>query len=82
MAHKPPKHGHYSGHHDHDKSHVGHPSVPAEHASETTLHQRGMIRNEPNAVDASTHARGPTVDQESTRSSVAPTPGSLGPRAA
>lgn len=81
MAHKKPKHGHYSGHHDNHGTSAHHPGH-ADHAAETTLHQKGMRRNEPNAVDASTQTRGPTVDEGATRSSVAPTPGTLGPRSA
>ena len=82
MAHKKPQHGPHSSHHDVDKSHPGHPNIPEHTAPTTTLHQRGMIRNEPNAVDASTRTHGPTVDDEATRSSTAGTPGTLGPRTA
>ena len=80
MDHKAPKHGHHKGHHEVNKSHSGHPGRGA-HASETTLHQ-GLIRNEPNAVDASTRCKGPSVNAEATRNTVARTPGTLGPRAA
>jgi hypothetical protein len=78
--HQHPKHGPHSGHHDVDKSYPGHPMGANRIAAETTLHQKGMIRNEPNAVDESTRCRGPSVDHEATRGSVAPTPGTLGPR--
>lgn len=77
-----PKHGPHSSHHDHDRTSAGHPSGANRIASETTLHQKGMIRNEPNAVDASTRTHGRTVDDEATRGSTAATPGTLGPRAA
>lgn len=82
MAHKKPQHGPHRNHHDHDKTSAGHPSGANYIATETTLHQKGMIRNEPNAVDASTRVHGRTVDDEATRSSTAPTPGTLGPRTA
>lgn len=43
---------------------------------------KGMSRKEPKGVDASMHPHGPTVDADSTRKSVAPTPRTLGPRTA
>jgi hypothetical protein len=51
-------------------------------ASETTLHQKGMQNRSPSATDASTKCKGGSVNAEPTRSSVAKTPGTLGPRVA
>jgi hypothetical protein len=87
--HKRPSHGHgHGGHHDtrHNQSSRGHHRSDSGEgsgiAAETTLHQKGMTRREPNAVDASTQIRGPTVDEGATRGGTAPTPGTLGPRSA
>jgi hypothetical protein len=82
MQHKKPKHGHYRGHHDANgtTSHGHHHRH--ESAAQTSIHQTGMRRREPNAVDASTRVAGPTVNDGATRGGVARTPGTLGPRSA
>ena len=51
-------------------------------ASETTLHQRGMKKREPEAVDASMRCKGSSVNSDTTRKEVAPQPKTLGPRVA
>ena len=44
---------------------------------------KGLTNKSPSATDASTKLpKGPSVNSESTRSSVAPSPGTLGPRSA
>ena len=49
---------------------------------EKTLHQKGMTNRSASASDASTKCKGGSVNDEPTRSSVARTPGTLGPRVA
>lgn len=51
-------------------------------ASETTLHQKGMKTRVPSATDASTKLGKASVNDEATRSSVAPTPKTIGERCA
>jgi hypothetical protein len=51
-------------------------------ASETTLHQKGMKTRMPSATDASTKLGKASVNDEPTRSSVAPTPKTIGERCA
>ena len=48
----------------------------------TFVHPKGMKDRSPSATDASTKARGGSVSDNPTRSSVAPTPRTLGPRVA
>jgi hypothetical protein len=48
----------------------------------TFVHQKGMKNRSPSATDASTKCKGGSVSAEPTRSSVARTPGTLGPRCA
>ena len=50
--------------------------------SETTLHQKGMKKTNPEPSDASTRCKGASVNAESTRSTTAATPATLGPREA
>lgn len=49
-------------------------------AAETKIHQRGMKVREPAAVDASMRLKGGSVNSETTRTSTAATPKTLGPR--
>lgn len=51
-------------------------------SAETKIHQRGMKVREPKAVDASMRVKGGSVNSETTRKATAPTPKTLGPRAA
>ena len=51
-------------------------------AAETTLHQKGMQTRMPSATDASTRCKGGSVNDESTRKEVAPTPKTIGDRCA
>jgi hypothetical protein len=55
---------------------------PSGHAEkhDTSIHQKGMHRKTPSAVEP--HPKGPSVDAESTRSSVGKHAPTLGPRAA
>lgn len=50
-------------------------------AAETKIHQRGMKDRSPSAEDASTRCKGGSVNSDTTRKEVAPTPKTLGPRA-
>lgn len=49
-------------------------------STETKIHQRGMKVREPAAVDASMRCKGGSVNSETTRTSTAATPKTLGPR--
>jgi hypothetical protein len=49
-------------------------------AAQTKIHQSGMKVRSPAAVDASMKCKGGSVNSESTRSSTAATPKTLGPR--
>ena len=49
-------------------------------SAETKIHQRGMKVREPAAVDASMRCKGGSVNSETTRTSTAATPKTLGPR--
>ena len=51
-------------------------------ASQTKIHQSGMKVRSPSAVDASMKCKGGSVDRDTTRSSTAATPKTLGPREA
>lgn len=51
-------------------------------ASETTLHQKGMKTQAAEPSDASTRAKGGSVNDEATREKTAKTPKGLGPRTA
>ena len=53
-----------------------------ENASETSLHQKGMKTRSPQNPDASMKLGKASVNNESTRSSTAPTPKTLGERCA
>lgn len=51
-------------------------------AAETKIHQKGMKDRSPEPVDASMKPKGGSVNNDTTRKETAPTPSTLGPRAA